>query len=56
MKNLAAGANPMLIKRGIEAATRAVAEPSASRPLKSPPKKKLPTSPPSPPRTARSAS
>ena len=26
MKNLAAGANPMLVKRGIEAATRAVAE------------------------------
>jgi chaperonin GroEL len=26
MKNLAAGANPMLLKRGIEAATRAVAE------------------------------
>jgi chaperonin GroEL len=26
MKNLAAGANPMLIKRGVEAATRAVAE------------------------------
>ncbi len=26
MKNLAAGANPMLIKRGVEAATRAIAE------------------------------
>ena len=26
MKNLAAGANPMLLKRGIEAATKAVAE------------------------------
>jgi chaperonin GroEL len=26
MKNLAAGANPMLIKRGVEAATKAVAE------------------------------
>ena len=26
MKNLAAGANPMLLKRGIEAATKAVAD------------------------------
>jgi chaperonin GroEL len=43
MKNLAAGANPMLIKRGMEAATKAVAEKSANRPSKSPPKKKLPT-------------
>ena len=54
MKNLAAGANPMLLKRGIEAATKAVAEKIKARRSRSPPRTKSPTSLPSQPRTAPS--
>ena len=56
LKNVAAGANPMLLKRGIEAAAEAVVEAitkQADRGHR--PRKRSPTSPPSPPRTRRSA-
>ena len=56
MKNLAAGFNPMLLKWGIEAATKAVAEKLSSRLLKSLPRTRSPMSPQFPPRTAPSAS
>ena len=56
MKNVAAGANPMLLKHGIEAATEAVwSRPSRPRPSRSTPAKTSPTWPPSRPLTARSA-
>jgi chaperonin GroEL len=40
MKNLAAGANPMLLKRGIEAATKVYPKRSTNSPSISPPKMK----------------
>ena len=57
LKNLAAGANPMLLKHGIEAATKAVVKKIGEDAIEDrPPRKRSPTSPPSPPRTVTSAS
>ncbi len=53
LKNVAAGANPMLLKRGIEAATDKVAAAFAPWPCRSTPKKKSPLLPPFPRRTPK---
>jgi chaperonin GroEL len=55
LKTLAAGANPMLLKRGIEAASKRVADAIRDQALKSPPRKKSPMLPPFLRRTPLSA-
>ena len=54
LKTLAAGANPMMLKRGIEAASKSVADGIKKQAIEIPPRKKLPMSPPFQPRIARS--
>ena len=57
LRNVAAGANPIGLKRGIDAAVEAVADaPARDRPRRRDAPRTWPTSPPSPPGTPRSAS
>ena len=51
LRNVAAGANPMALKRGIELAVGQLSRPSRSRPTRSPAKRTSPGLPPSPPTT-----
>ena len=55
LKNVAAGANPMAIKRGIERAVDAAVARSRTSPKRSPAKRTSPAWPPSPPTTGTSA-
>ncbi len=55
LKNVAAGANPMLLKRGIDLATDAIVEASRRWPPRSRAATRSPRSRPSPPPTTRSA-
>ena len=55
LKNVAAGANPIALKRGIEMAVNAVVEGIAKRPRRSPARTRSRASRPSPPATRRSA-
>ena len=56
MRNVAAGASPSSLKRGMDAAVTAVIARLLEGPARSRPRKRSPTSPPSPHRTAPSAS
>ena len=55
LRNVAAGANPMSLKRGIERAVSSPSRPSATSPRRSTPRSRSPTSAPSPRPTPRSA-
>ena len=55
LKNVAAGANPMLLKRGIEKGVAALSAHIRARRSRSPPRKKSRRWPPFPRRTRRSA-